>query len=853
MKPTKQGSQLGRSPLGWFFLLFCFYLQPWTASAIQVDLSDRSADANYTVWVTTSLDLTQPGQPVSRVEFPPGIDSVDVDLPGDGPHWVFLHERFQPKGGPPLDLFLPHSLLPLEDTGAQIGFTSVEPNLLMKRERFSTSPSVLKRLAMVILLVFGGGFGLRTALRGSAARPGRRCAPLAGDELQPAGGTHRHVFIALLGAGIALRIPGFFTESLDLLEVSYLPGIGRPAPFAEGASGLASIGGMLRELAALYCLDLTHPPVYHAVLGVVGLLGAADWLLRVPALITSLVSSWLVWQLGRRWSERTGLVAVGLFTLAAPAIYFGQDATPYAFVGTVALGASWALLRALESGEPRHWRWFYGSLVVGFLCHYNVAPFGLALIFLLVAWVARARASREWRAALHLGLGEALKLAIFPVFWTWLHFSTFPTVAQDTRLVADTYMTDPGWFSFLLDFTKVTAGIRADGPTWALLGALPLMALGFATGWGGGADSGRQRNRRLLVQLLLFLGVTFVVSTLFFYENARTHLGGRVFYGFRWVGWYHPILLATAAIGLVAGRAPMWLRAGLLLVWTGGALPSTVRHLSEPARPDYAGAAELFLEEFQDGDAIATLPAWFQRGNLAFYLFETGRVRRLPGMGEGAWDIDGKRITLEAVHAALPFETTARSSHVERLWVATVRETMFGRDKFDPHVAAQAVAWADQHMDFEEEWVLDRLVLRRYRRKANDLHPADAPLRLDSSTVPLMARTYPPLEGPISFESPGSMSKLKLLGPTLLYQAPMTAGCVAYRLDGLPDGLKPESSLHWYFDLRIPGPARPRLHTVGSAKVARDTIEGGTRVIAVGPPCDGPALRLDLSRNATNQ
>lgn len=816
-------------------------------------MGDRSDDANYTLWVTTSLDLTEEGQPISRTEFPPGTDVVDVKLPGSGPHWVFLHERFQPTGGPPLDLFLPHSLLPVDEALERIAFTSVEPEILMKRERFSTNPSVLMRLAMVFLLVFGGGFGLRAALWGSAAMPGRRCAPLAGDELPPARPGDRRVFFALLAAGVALRVPGFFTESLDLLEVSYLPGIGRPAPFAEGASGLAGIGGMLRELAALYCLDLTHPPLYHAVLGVVGLLGASDWLLRVPALLASLASAWLVWQLGRRWSESTGLVAVGIFTVAAPSIYFGQDATPYAFVGTVALGASWALLRALESGERRHWRWFYGSLVVGFLCHYNVAPFGMALIFLLIGWVARARSSREWRAALHLSLGEALKLAIFPVFWTWLHFSTFPTVAQDTRLVADTYMADPGWMAFLLDFTKVTAGIRADGPTWALLGVLPLMALGFATGWRGPDDSGKQRNRRLLVQLLVLLGVTFVVSTLFFYENARTHLGGRVFYGFRWVGWYHPVLLATAAIGLVVGRAPVWLRAGLLLIWAAGALPSTARHLSEPARPDYAGAAQLFLDEFQDGDAIATLPAWFQRGNLAFYLFETGRVRRLPGMGEGAWDIEGKRITLEAVHAGLPFETTARSSHVERLWVATVRETMFGRDKFDPHVAAQAIVWADKHMDFEQEWRLDRLVLRRYRRKATDLHPPAEPLRLDSSAVPLMARTYPPLQGSVTFEPPGSMPKLELLGPTLLYQAPMTAGCVDYQLDGLPDGLKPESTLHWYFDLRIPGPARPRLHTVGSAKVARDTIAGGTRVIAVGPPCDGPALRLDLSRNAATE
>jgi hypothetical protein len=815
------------------------------AGAVPVTLTERSPDAAYAIWVTTSLDLTEPGQPVARVDLPADSDTVDVPLPGPGPHWLFLHERFQPRGGPPLDLLLPHTLIPDDRADAPITFGSVDPGVLMTRERFSTDPSVLKRLALVILLVFGGGFGLRAALRGSGALPGRRCAPLAGAELPPAGARHTRIFWGAVAALVALRMPGFFHESLDLLEVSYLPGIGRPAPFAEGVSGLAGAGAMVRELLALYCLDLTHPPLYHAVLGVMGLLGRAEWLLRVPALATSVVSAWLLWQLGRRWSEAAGLVSVGLFAVAAPAIYFGQDATPYAFVGTVAVGATWALLRALESGRRGWWRLFFGLLVAGFLCHYNVAPFGMALVLLLVGWVALHRDSREWRAALHLGLGAALELAALPVLWTWLHFSTFPTVAQDTRLVADTYMADPGWFSFLVDFTKVTSGIRADGPTWALLGALPLLGLGLASAWTAAPGDAAARNRRLLSQVMLVLGATFVLSTLFFYDNARTHLGGRVFFGFRWVGWYHPVLLCGAALGLVSARVPLPARLALLAIWGAGALPATGRHLTEPARPDYAGAAELFLAEAKDGDAIATLPAWFQRGNLAYYLFESGRVRRLAEMGEGAWSIEGRRVTFEAVHAGLPFETTARNTHVDRLWVGLVRETMFGRDKFDPRVSAQAVAWADEHMDFQQEWVLDRLVLRLYARKPGDLDAPVEPVRLDAGDVPLMSRTYPPLDGPLVFERPGSMERLERLGPTLAYQAPMTPVCVDYEVMGLPDGLRPEAGLHWYFDLRVPGP-QPRIDTVGSGKVTRQPAPGGSRVLAVGPPCDSPPLRLDL-------
>ena len=66
-------------------------------------------------------------------------------------------------------------------------------------------------------------------------------------------------------------------ESLDLLEVSYLPGIGRPSPFAEGVVGFAAIPRMLGELAQLYCLDLVHPPLYHFVLGVMRMTPKTKW------------------------------------------------------------------------------------------------------------------------------------------------------------------------------------------------------------------------------------------------------------------------------------------------------------------------------------------------------------------------------------------------------------------------------------------------------------------------------------------------------------------------------------------------------------------------------------------------
>ena len=827
---------------------------------IPVQLVDRSPDAAYAVWITTTLDLTAVDQPVARIDLPAEGELFAVDWDPEGrDYWVFLHERLQPVGGPPLDLMLPASLLPF--AGAiphePVRLASIDPTLLMTRQRVSFAPRILLKMLLAVLLVFGGGFGVRWLLRDRAARPGRRCAPLEGAAAAaPRTGRETGALVALTALLVGLRMPGLFADSLDLLEVSYLPGIGRPAPFGEGASGLPMVLGMLRELGALYCLDLTHPPLYHAAMGVMGLFGSADGLLRLPSLAASLLTAGLTWSLLRRWSVPAALLGFALVAVAAPSIYFGQDATPYAFVGLVAVGIVIAALRALETGLRRWWTLFFALLVSGFLSHYNVAPFGLAACLLLLGWTWRGRADPRWGASLHQAMGEALKLAVLPVGWAWLHFSTFPTVAQDTRLVADTYMPDPGPLPFLLDFTKVTAGIRADGPTWALLGVLPLVAMGLWL-----ALREERQDRRLAGELALVLGVVFLASTLFFYDNARSHLGGRIFYGFRWVGWYHPVLLATAALGLTWGRAPATLRLGLALVWAAGAVPSTITHLTMPARPDYRGVTETILADLEDGDALATLPAWFQRGNLAYYLFDTGTVRRQPDAGEGAWVIGGKRLTMEAVHASLPFETTAMSGHYPRLWVAQVDEEMFGRDKFSAAVAAQALRWADEHLVPDGEWTFDRVLLRRYRRPEGALamQPGEV-LRVSAGDVVLMARTYPPLGGALALVPPDQLRQRGAtpgatsatgggLGRALAYHAPMSPSCVDYEYVQLAAELMPEAPTHWFLDLRIPlrgdGPL-PIVSAVTPAQLYARQEGDVLRVTAVGAPCTEVPMQLEV-------
>ena len=823
------------------------------AATLRGEVTERSEHARYEIWVATSLDLADPEQP--RLRVPIGDDGIwEAEFPVDAPFWLFLHQRFQPEGGPPVELFLPVELLPFTADPGFVAFPGVDPELVFVRKRLDTAMPAFGKWLLAVLIVFGSGFGLRFLLRAQAAPEGRRSAAAAVVAAAPPPSTgERRALLALLAVALALRLRGMASQALDLLEISYLPGIGRPAQFAGGASGLNALRETIDELARLYCIDLVHPPLYHAVMGVFGLFGDAEWLVRLPGLAASLTTGWLLWVLLRRWSPGAGLAAVAAFAVASPAIYFGQDGTPYALVGLVAVASLELLMRALERGTTRAWLHWFALIVAGFFCHYNVAQLAVGELATIVVLVAINRADRRWLAALHRGLKPALWLAPLPVGWAWIHFSTFPTIAQDTRLVADTYAPDPGFASFLWDFTQVTAGLTADAPLYAAIAGLLLFALGLHRAVQ--PDTGRpDRPPRALGITIVAVSIFFFLSVGFFYVNVKGWLGGKVFYAFRWVGWFHPVMLGMIALGAVRGLGPRLLRAGLAAVWLVGLGAGTIGLFERDARPDYEGASAFILGELADRDGIATLPAWFQRGNLSHYLLQQAqRVERLPEEGEGVWVLDGKRLVIEAIHPSLPFESTARSTHFKRLWVAQVEEQMSGRAKFSKPVADQALAWADEHLEPDGEWAFERIRLKRYRIPADlELQPGESLVVTAADTI-MNWRTYPPLHstGRPTFVDPASIDPREHgLGRTSAYHAPTSPGCVDWAFEGLPPEMQPDAPSHWYLELRFPVGADERLPVVEAltpAQVYARREGDALRVSAAGMPCTETPLRLRVT------
>jgi hypothetical protein len=609
---------------------------------------------------------------------------------------------------------------------------------------------------------------------------------------------------------------------------------------------------MLEEMAQLYCLDLVHPPLYHLLMGIMRLLGTADWLLRLPALALSLTTCWLLWRLMRRWGTSVGLGSAAVYACAGPSIYFGQDATPYAAVGLVAVASVHLMLRALERGRTVDWTAYFVVITVGFFCHYNLALLGIAELLVLLGMARTGRKDRRWAAAVHRAMGPALMIAPLPLLWVGFHISTFPTVAQDTRLVADTYALDPGWFSFLWDFYSVNSGLDAGRSHWAAVAAVGLIILGARHCITGRSRSGRPAGPSGAGILLLTTFATFLLSVAFFYFNVKEYLGGRVFYGFRWVGWSHPLLLALIVLGILRGALHPAIRYGLAAIWLVGLTLASGTQLSQASRPDYAGVTNFIRQNLQDRDAIATLPAWFQRGNLSHYLLSSGPIGRQPEDGEGVWIVDGKRVVIEAIHPSLPFETTAINSHFKRLWVAKVDERMSGRAKFSENIAEQALSWADEHLRLESRWTdrFARIELSLYSLPEGALVPARGTrFTLSADATVLNHRTYPPAPG-TGFVPGAALPVPPSLGRTVAYQSPMTPGCVDWPFRGLREDLEPDAPNHWYLLLRLPigaGRPAPLVQPIGPAQISVIEQEGALVVRGVGGPCDGPPLQIQVT------
>ncbi len=660
-------------------------------------------------WLATSLDLTRGDQPVARSPVEDGRFELQVPESADGDAWIFLRQEVPVSGAPPIVFHRPLSLVPFDIAAPpdKVSISAVPPDTARRRATGQSAAGWWRTPLLLALLVFLGAPLLRRRLlgqiRGAELRPDQAAPRADLPEAPPEEGMERRAGWLIVGLAFLLRLPGA-NAPLDLLEWTYGPGTARVTP----ADLERSFADVLEGLLHPACLELVHPPLWHSLMQLLDTIGGGrEWLLRAPSLLLSVATVWMLWRLTRRFSPQAGLLAAGGYAIAAPAIDFGQDATPYAFLSFVVVGSLLLLLRALRTGTPAAYAAWLGLLVVGFLAHYATALFGGAQLLVLLYLWGRQRSEPRWVGAAAQALRVGPLVGAPAVGWSFLHFANFSPVALDTRLYADTYPADPGLGVFLKDFGSVGLGIA---PVGALL-AVPLIVLILV-----GLVAATRRDRHMGLLLAAIVGA-FAGGTLFFYVNLIESLDGRIFWGFRWVSWFLPVAMILGAVGLASTRGVARLSAAVLgLGWLVGTVGSSLAPELRSTHPDYRAAAGSIAADLQDRDGLVALPMWGQRGPVRTYLSRLREGQLTEIHDTTAWDFDGRAVYLEAADEGLPFESGVLNAHLDRVWVVVADERMFGRAKFSGDIARRAVAWADRHMKRVRSEHFDHLELVLYAR-----------------------------------------------------------------------------------------------------------------------------------------
>ncbi|WP_149538912.1 hypothetical protein [Siccirubricoccus phaeus] len=379
-----------------------------------------------------------------------------------------------------------------------------------------------------------------------------------------------------------------------------------------------------------------HPPLYYTLLRPLLAFGQAEVLLRLPSLLASLALLPLAWRLGWEFlADRpaAGRLAGGLaalfLALAAPQIWYAQEARPYALfclAYALLILAAHRLLLAWEAAGP--WpplgrQALLLALAGSLTCWlHNIGPVYVAAVMLPLGLRALLHPGR-WRVLGQLVLANCLLLlSILP---NLLH-----AIARSRDWIQGTWLMP-------LTLTRARAiieelfglGSALPGPTaqlalqaafcgLALLGLLGLLRRGEGGVWRAALLASAAAG-----PVLAGIGISIAVSPVFL---LRTALATTV-----------PLHLLLA-MGCALGFRGAWRAAPAGLVAAVFLLGATHGFLWRPAE-DWRGAAHLLAEQAGAAEPVLLAPNDVELP-IRHYLDRAGLPRRLlpvpapyPAMG----------------------------------------------------------------------------------------------------------------------------------------------------------------------------------------------------------------------------
>ena len=209
---------------------------------------------------------------------------------------------------------------------------------------------------------------------------------------------------------------------------------------------------------ALWSREL-NMALYYVLLRAWMLLGASDWILRLPSVLAATATIPVVYALGNRlFSRRVGLWSALLLTLSASHIAYAQEARGYALAILWVALSSLFFVRALpfaprtldRRSSPWNWVAYVLCSVAAVYTHF------FAVLVIAAQWVCLLAWPREpwpWRRLAFSAL--ALAAALLPALWFVLHRTSdqlawvpklnFTTVFKTSVLLAGNSVAVPAY------------------------------------------------------------------------------------------------------------------------------------------------------------------------------------------------------------------------------------------------------------------------------------------------------------------------------------------------------------------------------------------------------------------------
>jgi mannosyltransferase len=400
-----------------------------------------------------------------------------------------------------------------------------------------------------------------------------------------------------------------------------LTGLNRQSLWFDEADVVVRAQQPLLEVLRTFVAPGENGPIYNLMLALwIRIADISEIAVRFPSAVFGVLALPLIYLLARRvGGPVTALVATGLLAINPYHVWYSQEAKMYTMVVVLALGSTYALVRALESN--RGW-WWVGYVAVTTLMFYThvatVLVFGAQFLYVLFTITRRRDRLRYWLISVAVLTVPYVPIGIWALRVigggadTWHPVVTLPEALE----------------VFAVKFAIDRYDDEIRGPAAILYAVLATLGIVVISNW----------NRKARWWLLLALLVVVPTLGLWFVSLQQSVFSDR--YGIVALPAYL-ILVAAPVVWSIRHRV-LW-PAGVLLIFLllafAWAPLRDVNRTQAAEKEDWRSAYAWVADRYEPGDGIV-VAAGYLFTTYEYHAQRDPRIAEIPAVGIGSFQID---------------------------------------------------------------------------------------------------------------------------------------------------------------------------------------------------------------------